>query len=143
MSDHPAYSTEAFSPSEEAEEPPPFEPDHDLPGAVMMIPNSHWGFEVVSATDHPGACVNYLPASREGVLVQGTDAENVRYPRTYLTVSPTVENGLFKDTAFKLVPRYFRLHKLKLYFPQRHIGSLGGTTLQHLRDELARLNPEE
>ena len=42
------------------------------------------------------------------------------------------------------VPRwYFRLHRLKLYFPERHIGSLDGTTLRTLRDELARLNPEK
>jgi hypothetical protein len=108
-----------------------------------MIPNSHWGFEVVSADDHPGACTSYRPERTNGVLVSGTDADNVRTNRGYLFVGPTAENGLHKLTAFKLVPRYFRLHRLKLYFPERHIGRLDGTTLRTLRDELARLNPEE
>ncbi len=107
-----------------------------------MIPNTHWGFEVVSAADHPGACAFYRPERKNGILVSGTDADNVRREK-YLFVDPSEENGLSKLTAFKLVPRYFRLHKLKLYFPERHIGRLDGTTLRTLRDELARLNPEE
>jgi hypothetical protein len=97
---------------------------------------------VVSADDHPGACAFYRSEQRNGVLVSGTDADNVRWGK-YLFVDPTEENGLSKATAFKLVPRYIRLHKLKLYFPERHIGRLDKTTLQTLRDELARLNPEE
>src|SRR6185437_16007643 len=101
-----------------------FLPARDLPGAVFMIPNSHWGFEVVSADDHPGACAFYRPERREGVLVSGTDADHVRTSRGYLFVGPTAESGLHKRTAFKLAPRYFRLHRLKLYFPERHIGRL-------------------
>jgi hypothetical protein len=123
-------------------EPADFRPERDLPGAVLMIPNGHWGFEVVSADDHPGACAFYLPERKNGILVSGTDADNARRAN-YLFVDPSEENGLHKLTAFKLVPRYFRLHRLKLYFPERHIGRLDGMTLRTLRDELARLNPEE
>jgi hypothetical protein len=66
-----------------------------------------------------------------------------RKARHYYVVAPTKENGLHKLTAFRLVPRHFRLHRLKLYFPERHIGRLDEATLLALRDELARLNPEE
>jgi len=121
--------------------PEDFHPDRDLPGAVLMVPNSHWGFAVVSAADHPGACAFYLPEGKNGILVSGTDAENARRV-SYLIVDPSEENGLHKTTALKLVPRYFRLHRLKLYFPERHIGRLNGSTLRTLRDELARLNPD-
>jgi hypothetical protein len=97
---------------------------------------------VVSATDHPGACAFYRLEQKNGILVSGTDADNARRGE-YHVVDPSEENGLHKPTAFKLVPRFFRLHRLKLYFPERHIGRLDGTTLRTLRDELARLNPEE
>jgi hypothetical protein len=121
-----------------------FEPARDLPGAVLMIPNRHWGYEVVSADDHPSACLDYSEARQSGLLLQGTDASRMpRKARHYYVVAPTKENGLQKLTAFRLVPRHFRLHRLKLYFPERHIGRLDEATLLALRDELARLNPEE
>lgn len=119
------------------------EPDRDLPGAVMMIPNRHWGFETVSAVDHPGVCLNYSHARREGLLLMGTDVDHMRHPHLYYVVEPTPVNGLQKLTAFRLVPRYFRWHRLQLYFPQRHIGRLDERTLLAIRDELARLNPQE
>ena len=140
MTDEPADQP---NPSESSAESISFEPARDLPGAVLMIPNRQWGFEVVSADDHPGACLDYSAARHDGLLLQGTDADNVRHPRLYCIVEPTTENGLQKLTAFRLAPRHFRLHRLKLYFPERHIGRLDGDTLLTLRDELARLNPEE
>ena len=144
MSDHPNLQADPPFPPDDGSDDPVFDPDRDLPGAVFMIPNSHWGFEVVSADDHPGACVHYFAERRDsGVLLKGTDAENVRHPRFYWNVEPTVENGLDKLTAFHLVPRYFRLRRLQLYFPERHIGRLDGETLRSLREELARLYPEE
>ena len=59
-------------------------------------------------------------------FLKGTDAENVRHPRFYWNVEPTVENGLDKLTAFHLVPRYFRLRRLQLYFPERHMAGWMG-----------------
>src|SRR5262245_57897402 len=117
MSDRPTGSPKPPDQRDCGAEAPEFVPARDLPGAVFMIPNSHCGFEVVSAYDHPGACAFYRPEQRNGVLVSGTDADNVHKNRGYLFVGPTQENGLHKHTAFKLVPRYFRLHRLKLYFP--------------------------
>lgn len=117
-------------------------PEQELPGAVLMIPNSHWGIPGVTSTDHPGACAAFLLDRREGVLVSGTDRENVRRG-DYFLVDPTPGNGLTKPTAFKLVPRHFRFHRLRLYFPERHIGRLDDPTLRDLQYELARLHPEE
>lgn len=121
----------------------PFEPNRDLPGAVLMVPNRQWGFEVVSAADHPGACTHYLSGASNAILVKGTDAEHVRYPHRYFFAEPTEENGLHKITAFELVPRRLRLHRLKLFFPERYLGRLAEVTLHVLRAELARLHPEE
>jgi hypothetical protein len=124
-------------------EPFDFEPSRDLPGAVFMIPNRHWGFEVVSAVDHPGTCLHYSQTRHDGLLLQGTDANNVLRSHGYYIVMPTAENGLQIPTAFRLTPQYFRRHRLRLYFPQRYLGRLDEDTLLALRDELARLNPEE
>jgi hypothetical protein len=123
-------------------EPEEFDPESALPGAVLMVPNRHWGFEVASAADHPGVCTHHRPATADAVLVKGTDAEHVRFPHRYFIVRPTDGNGLSKRTAFELVPRPFRLHRLKLFFPERHLGRVDEFTLQHLQAELARLHPE-
>jgi hypothetical protein len=124
--------------------PEEFDADALLPGAVFMVPNRHWGFEVVSAADHPGACTHYQPGAKDATLVKGTDADNVRNRRGYFFVDASEENGLEKRTALRLVPEPpFRLHRLKLYFPERHLGYLEAAVLHALRVEMARLHPEE
>jgi hypothetical protein len=120
-----------------------FDPFSALPGAVIMVPNRHWGFEGVTSADHPGACTHVAPQGQGGTLVKGTDPSHVRRPASYFVVAPEAENGLAKPTAFELVPRWFRLHRLKLYFPERLLGRLNEDTLQTLRRELARLHPED
>jgi hypothetical protein len=117
--------------------------DQELPGAVFMVPDPQWGFEAAGSTDHPGACVHYQGGDRNAILVKGTDADHVRNPRRYYVVGPTPENGLDKHTAFELVPRYFRLHKVRLLYPERHLGRLDEYTLHALCEELARLCTEE
>ena len=125
------------------DDPEEFDPETTLPGAVLMIPNRNWGFAGVTSDDHPGACTHYRTHRHDAVLVKGTDADHVRYPRGYFFTDATVDNGLQKRTAFELVPRVFRLHRVKLYFPERYLGQLDDATLQSLRAELARLHPEE
>jgi hypothetical protein len=115
------------------------DPDRELPGAVFMVPNRHWRFESLTSEDHPGACVHYQSQDRSAILLKGTDAEHVRGPRPYYCVPPTSENGLEKLTAFELVPRYFRLHRLRVFYPERHIGRLDTATLHALCEELARI----
>lgn len=122
---------------------PTFDPEAELPGAVFMVPNAQWGFDSLTSEDHPGACVHYQPAQRQGVLVKGTDAGHVRSPWRYFFLEATLGNGLGKRTAFELRPRFFRLHRLKLYHPERHLGRLDDGALRALRAELARLYPEE
>lgn len=120
-----------------------FDEDRDLPGAVFMVPNRRWGFEVVSAEDHPGACLHYSHARRSGQMLQGTDASMIRSEILYHIIEPNSENGLKKPTAFKLAPRYIRRHNLITFIPQRIMGRLSESQLLALRNELARLNPEE
>jgi hypothetical protein len=114
-----------------------------LPGAVLMVPNRHWGFESLTSEDHPGACAHCQEGARQAILVKGTDADNVRSPRRFYFVAPTLGNGLQKRTGFELVPRYFRLHRIRLFFPERHLGRLDDADLHGLCEELARLHPEE
>lgn len=94
INDVPPEQPDPSDPVDETPEPFVFEPARDLPGSVLMIPNRHWGFEVVSADDRPGACLDYSDARRVGLLLQGTDADNVRHSRVYHVVEPTTENGL-------------------------------------------------
>jgi hypothetical protein len=116
----------------------PLDPDHDLPGAVFMVPNEQWEIDSTTSTDHPGACVHYQERPGSAILVKGTDAVHVRNAPGYYVVEPTPENGLDKPTAFELMPRYFRLHKVRLFYPQRYLGRLDDATLFALFDELAR-----
>lgn len=123
--------------------PQVFDAEKLLPGAVLRVPNRHWGFEIVSGTDHPGACTHFQAGANDAILVKGTDAENVRNPRRYFFAEPSESNGLTKSTAFELVPRPFRLHRLKLLFSERYLGRLEDSVLEDLRAELVRLNPED
>ncbi len=126
-----------------AQSPEIFDAAALLPGAVLMVPNRHWAFEVAGVDDHPGACTHYRPGASSATLLKGTDAQNVRYPRTHYFVDASSDSGLKKRTGFQLVPRPFRLHRLKLYFPERYLGRLDEKILQAMRAELARLHPED
>jgi hypothetical protein len=130
----------------EEDEPAPtstLDPDRDLPGCIFMVPNEQWDIESATSTDHPGACVHYQEASHSAILVKGTDVENLRDLRGYRIVVPAANNGLSRPTAFELVPRYFRLHKIRVLYPERHLGTLDEATLFALCEELARACAEE
>lgn len=127
---------------EPPEPAPRLDPERDLPGAVFMVPNRHWGFESTTSADHPGACIHYQTALRSAILLKGTDAEKVHPREPHYYVAATHENGLHKLTAFELTPRYFRLHRVGLLYPERHLGRLDEATLHALCEELARLHPE-
>ena len=51
--------------------------------------------------------------------------------------------ALLKPTAFRLEPRYFRLHKVRLFYPERYLGRLDDGVVLALCEELSRLHPEE
>jgi hypothetical protein len=135
-------------PPDEPERPEPphvvtLEPLRDLPGAVFMVPNAQWGFASSTSEDHPGACLVFQSHDRSAVLLQGTDAARLSSAQGYYVVPATPDNGLLKPTAFRLEPRYFRLHKVRLFYPERYLGRLDDGVLLALCDELARLHPEE
>jgi hypothetical protein len=52
-------------------------PASDLVGAILDVPDHHWGI-TTSAPHHPSACTHYQGVTNRGLLVKGTDAENVR-----------------------------------------------------------------
>lgn len=138
-----AHQSDADERSSAGAEPEAFNAASQLPGAVLMVPNKHWGFGNESSDDHPGACADYQPGETAAIFVQGTDADRIRSLRNYFIVEATEQNGLKKRTAFKLTPHVFRLHKIKLLFANRHLGRLEQSVLEALKTELARRNSEE
>ncbi len=134
-------------PAEEEDDGPAptrdIDPDRDLPGAVYMVPNELWQIDSATSTDHPGACVHFQQRDHNAILVKGTDAFHVQNAPGYYVVRPTGDNGLGKETAFELVPRYLRLHRVRLFYPERVLGRLDEATLFALCDELARACAEE
>ncbi|HET6882054.1 MAG TPA: hypothetical protein VFI31_17940 [Pirellulales bacterium] len=138
-----SHESEADERASAGGEPEVFDADRELPGAVLMVPNRHWGFEVESAADHPGACTEYEPGETEAIFVHGTDADRIRSLRNYFIVEATEQNGLKKRTAFKLTPHVLRLHKIKLLFANRYLGRLEQGVFEALKTALARRNAEE
>lgn len=124
-------------------QPEIFDADRQLPGAVLMVPNDHWGFRNESSDDHPGACAEYRPGANVATMVKGTDAEHVEGRPDHFFVDASKGNGLKKRTAFELFRRRFRLHRLKLLFAERYLGRLEPQVLKDLQAELARVHPED
>ena len=96
-----------------------------LQRAILMIPDKEWGIRT-SAKDHPGLCLSVLAEARRTVFLKGTDQLNRRamVDRVSHVVEPDSENGLSKSTSFKLLPRSIRLHRVRLYLPERFLGRL-------------------
>ena len=116
------------------------DPDQQLPGEVFMVPNRHWGFDSATSDDHPGACTSECAADRCAVLVKGTDSDHLRSRAGYYVVASTPSNGLQKQTAFQLAPRFIKLHRIRTYYPERRLGHLEEADLLALQDEMARLH---
>jgi hypothetical protein len=116
------------------------DPQQDLVGGVFDVPDSLWKIDT-RAEQHPGACTRYDEPRHEGTLLQGTDAENVRPSLAwrYHCIDPDGDNGLTTRTAFRLVPRYFRLHRLRLLHAGRVRGRLNQADLEALRRAMLHL----
>lgn len=125
----------------ESEAPPPnLDPELDFVGQIFDVPDTHWDIET-SAEQHPGACTHYHAARQRGVLLQGTDSENIRPDLRwrYHAINPDDSNGLVTQTAFLCIPRFFRRHRLRLYHAGRVRGRLSEADLEALRDRLRTL----
>lgn len=105
----------------------------DMPGDVYMVPDEHWKI-TTNRTDHPGVCITCNQEQREVVLCKGTSAKNVipKYQDCYTIVEPREANGLTGLTAFYHYPQIVRLHKVSLYYPERHIGTLAQDDFNNL-----------
>jgi hypothetical protein len=114
------------------------DPDNHL-GRIFAVPDSWWLIDAPGRDDHPGACVQELPATRQWVLLKGTGAENRdKYYKTELLIAPSDTNGLLKNTLFSLTPRRFRSHKLKNLVPERVMGRLSSEDLNRLFASMIR-----
>lgn len=110
-------------------------------GSVYAVPDKLWGFESVLSDSHPGACLG--GDARFAHFVQGTSVENEWGRRGRERVLPSADNGLRKETSFRLEPRRFRWNRVVLLHPDRFIGRLDAEDLQRLRERLDHLlDPE-
>jgi hypothetical protein len=116
----------------------PKNPSHEMPGDVYMIPDKHWKI-ITSRTDHPGVCIKCNEEQKQVVLYKGTSATNVSklYQDCYTFVEPEEKNGLSNCTAFSHQPQIIKLHKVKLYYPQRHIGRVAQADFKDMSHVLA------
>lgn len=116
----------------------PTNPSQEMPGDVYIIPDKHWRI-TTNSTEHPGVCIKYNEEQREVVLCKGTSATNIPeyYQDCYTIIEPKEKNGLSKGTAFFHQPQIMRLHKVLLYYPERHIGSLDQEDLKNMLHTLA------
>jgi hypothetical protein len=114
------------------------DPESQL-GRIFAVPDAWWGFEAAGREDHPGACVQERPKTREWILLKGTAADGrAKYYKTEVLIVPSDTNGLLKNTLFSLKPRPFRSHKLKNLVPSRVMGHLSEVDLQRLLGEMIR-----
>ncbi len=112
-----------------------------LPGNVYFVPDKFWGFRAVGRDDHPGVCLFCFAECNSVMMSKGTGASSKAMNRSenpYL-VFPTKKNGLTKETAFDLVPKRFRLHRVLLLEPERKIGELDEADRKAMQDELRRI----
>ncbi len=112
-------------------------------GDVFFIPNTMWKFETPASEDHPGVCAHdneYEPPFfvNKTFLCKGTDAVKVnpRWRKEYVVIEPSSENGLSKLTAFHRVPYAIRSHLVRLMYPDRYAGRLGGDDIVLLRGKV-------
>lgn len=124
-----------------ADVPALLDPAAELPGLILNVPDHQWKIDTVSSSEHPGACVSYQTWDHSGVLFKGTDADNVKPELAwrYHYVPPGPNNHLDKLTAFEVVPRFFRLHRLELLLRERLRGRLEDEHLEEMRRRLAQL----
>lgn len=111
---------------------PPINLRHEMPGDVYMIPDKHWGIQT-NADDHPGICITYDEEKKTVFLFKGTSNSSHKYSDSCTIVSPTLKNGLDKITIFPHFPKVIRVHKVVLYYPERHIGRLEHDVFENMQ----------
>ena len=112
--------------------------DGDLAGDLFQVPDKWWGFEAFGRSNHPGACVGYVPPGFNVTMLKGTDPFSARYGEVHVLVQNDSTNGLLKPTAFAIKPRSFSARRIALLGDER-IGQLSPSDLDRMRSELVRL----
>jgi hypothetical protein len=112
--------------------------DGELAGDLFQVPDKWWGFEAFGRSDHPGACVGYVPPGYNVTMLKGTDPRSARYDDVHVLVVNDSTNGLLKPTSFAIKPRPFSARRMACLADER-IGQLSTTDLARLRHELVRL----
>jgi hypothetical protein len=116
--------------------------EKDLPRSVYEIPDEYWGFRAYNRDSHPGVCT--ASDGHLATLIQGTDPIAViAAGRAHVLIDPSPENGLKKQTAFKLEPRRFRARKIGLMHFDRLRGRLSEEDHIRITTELAYLFRDE
>ena len=116
-----------------AHEQCPDEPCTNSMGHVYRVPNTHLDINVVENMDHYCVFTGCDEKQRFAFLHKGTSKIKPKYKAFYTIVEPNLEeNGLSKPTAFEHIPKIVKLHKVKLYYPERHIGKLNQSDLERL-----------
>jgi len=106
-------------------------------GSIYWVPDRMWGFELVLADGHPGVCLG--GDAQAACFVQGTGVENDWNRNGRERVLPSAENGLHKETSFRLEPRRFRWKRVVLLHPERFVGRLDDADYERLRRRLDAL----
>jgi len=112
--------------------------DGNLAGDLFQVPDKWWGFDAFGRSDHPGACVGYVPPGFNVTMLKGTDLRSARYDEVHVLVQNDATNGLLKPTAFAIKPRPFSARRIALLSDER-IGQLSRNDLERMRSELVRL----
>jgi hypothetical protein len=121
---------------------PELDPERDLVGVILDVPDHLWGI-TTSAPHHPSACTHYEGVTNRGLLVKGTDAENVRaeFRWRYYFILPDGENNLDLQTAFECAaPRFFKRHRLRILLADRRRGRLSDDDLEGMRQRMNELH---
>ena len=112
--------------------------DGELAGDLFQVPDKWWGFEAFGRSDHPGACVGYVPPGFRVTMLKGTDPRSARYDEVHILVQNDSSNGLLKPTAFGIKPYDLPAPKIAR-LTDKYIGRLSSFDLERMRNELVRL----
>ena len=136
-------SNKEFSNLESAEPPEVCELGQVCVGSVYRADNrSIWKFDSGDPGNnyHPGVCCEFLNESGEALLLKGTSrVPKSRYMNAYISIMPDGDNGLDKETFFKLSPFPTRRHVMRRLHGFGLIGKLGSADLACVRKSMNSL----
>jgi hypothetical protein len=111
----------------------------DVEGSVYFVRDRAWGFAASGGGGHPGICLAFDPANRYATFIKGTGTFGAVH-RAMFVLTPCASNGLYRPTAFELVPRRLPRRLVALMHDSpRLVGRIDPEDLGWLRYEMGRL----